>query len=243
MNRARLDTPGSRRDARRLAPTRVSQALPALRTLLLAALAVLSCSHALAAATPSAGKGYRLAGVMLVGKDRIGFLEVPAGGQVLVRLGSTVDGGKVTVFNDRELRIAFPGRNVVLELSGGLSPADPGALGVVTGQDDNMHVMVRNVDPQRMSEALGKSTPAAGSTAPKATRAEAQAEVGRRFAAVAGLPVNARVVAVNDQPVVSASKAIAAVEKNLAQGMPATLNLESPPGGPPNRVYLLPKRD
>ena len=173
----------------------------------------------------------------------LAFLEVPAGGQVLVRLGSSVDGGKITVFNDRELRIAFPGRNVVLELSGGLSPPDAGALGVVTGQDDNMHVMVRNVDPQRMSEAIEQSKPASDSTAPKATRAEAQAEVGRRFAAVAGLPVNAKVVAVNDKPVVSASKAIEAVERSLSQGLPATLNLESPPGGPPNRVYLLPTRD
>lgn len=243
MNRARLDIPESRSVAGGLAAARLSRAAPGLRILLLAAIAMLSGAQALAAATPPAGDGYRLAGVMLVGKDRIGFLEVPAGGQVLVRVGSTVDGGKVTVFNDRELRIAFPGRNVVLELSGGSSPTDPGALGVVTGQDDNMHVMVRNVDAQRMTEALDQSKPAAGSAGPKATPSDAQADVGRRFAAVAGLPVNARVVAVNDQPVVSASRAIAAVEKSLAQGLPATLNLESPPGGPPNRVYLLPKRD
>jgi hypothetical protein len=240
MNRLRPEVPGSKRGAGGLGPARPG---PGLRTLLLAALAVLSCAQALAATTPPSGKDYRLAGVMLVGTDRIGFLEVPAGGQVLVRLGSTVDGGKVTVFNDRELRIAFPGRNVVLELSGGATPPDAGALGVVTGQDDYMHVMVRNVDTERMTEALAKSTPASGSAGSKATKSDVQAEVGRRFAAVAGLPVNARVVAVNDQPVVSASKAIAAVEKNLAQGMPATLNLESPPGGPPSRVYLLPKRD
>jgi hypothetical protein len=243
MSRTQVESSASRQATRRLAHERNVSATHGMSLLVVAILSMLASMQALAAATSTAEKGYRLAGVMLVGSERIGFLEVPAGGQVLVRLGSSIDGGKVTVFNHRELRIAFPGRNVVLELSGGSSPADPGALGVVTGQDDNMHVMVRNVDPQRMTEALEQSKPAAGSTALKASKSDAQAEVGRRFAAVAGLPVNAKVVAVNDQPVVSASKAIAAVERSLAQGLPATLNLESPPGGPPNRVYLLPNRD
>jgi len=243
MNRSRVDGSVARIGARGLAHEKANLTQRGLWLLLLMALSMLACRPLLATAAPPADGAYRLAGVMLVGSDRIGFLEVPAGGQVLVRLGSDVDGGKVTVFNDRELRIAFPGRSVVLELSGGATPANAGALGVVTGQDDNGHVMVRQVDTKRMSEALEQSKPAAGSAAAKVAGADAQAEVGRRFATVAGLPVNARVVAVNDRPVRSASTAIAAVEKSLAQGMPATLNLESPPGGPPNRVYLLPKQD
>jgi hypothetical protein len=215
-----------------------------LMLLMLAALSMLAAGQATATAAATPGSGYRLAGVMLVGTDRIGFLEVPAGGQVLVRLGSDVDGGKITVFSDRELRISFSDRNVVLELTGGIGvPAASSTMDVVTGQEDNMHVMVRNVDPRRMTEALEEAKPAAGSAGAKAARSDPQGEVGRRFATVASLPLGARVVAVNDQPVVSAQKAIAAVEKSLAQGEPATLNLESAPGGPPNRVYLLPARD
>ncbi len=207
-------------------------------------LSMLATLPAAATAAPATSSNYRLAGVMLVGSDRIGFLEVPAGGQLLVRLGTNIDGGTVTVFNDRELRISFPDRSVVLELAGGAgAPAGAATLDAVTGQEDNMHAMVRNVDPERMTEALEQTKPAAGSAAAKAARTDAQGEVGRRFATVARLPMGARVVAVNDQPVVSAQKAIAAVEQSLAQGQPATLNLESAPGGPPSRVYLLPNRD
>lgn len=222
----------------------VSPGSRGLLSLMLAVLSMLAAVQAVATAAPTSGNGYRLAGVMLVGSDRIGFLEVPAGGQMLVRLGSNVDGGKITVFSDRELRISFPDRNVVLELTGGLgTTAGTDVRDVITGQDDNLHVMVRNVDPKRMTEALEQAKPAAGSPAAKAARTDAPGEVGRRFATVAGLPLNARVVAVNDRPVVSAQKAIAAVEKSLADGLPATLNLESVPGGPPNRVYLLPRQD
>jgi hypothetical protein len=240
MNRSRLDIPGSRRDEPGFTPTLASRAVFALRPLLLAALAALSCAHALAATTPSAGKGYRLAGVMLVGKDRIGFLEVPAGGQVLVRLGSTVDGGKVTVFNDRELRIAFPDRSVVLALSGGATPPDAGALGVVAEQYETEQFVVTHVDSERMAEAL-EQTRQSTATAP-ASRVPAQVQVGRLFAAVANLPPSARVVAVNNRPVLSAARAVAEVEKTLARGEVASLSLESPPNGPPRRVYLAPVR-
>jgi hypothetical protein len=223
---------------------RVLPAIGSLVLTILAALPMLIALRAAATAAPTPGGDYRLAGVMLVGSDRIGFLEVPAGGQLLVRLGTNIDGGTITVFNDRELRITFPDRSVVLELTGGVgAPAGTATPDAVTGQEDNMHAMVRNVDAKRMTEALEQAKPAAGSVAAKAARTDAQGEVGRRFAMVARLPMGARVVAVNDQPVASAQKAIAAVEKSLAQGQPATLNLESAPGGPPSRVYLLPNRD
>jgi hypothetical protein len=181
--------------------------------------------------------GYRLAGVMRIGNDRIGFLEVPSGGQVLVRVGTLVDGGKVTVFNDREVRIAFPGRTVLLQLAGdGGGSSSDAALGVVTGNEDNGHVMVREVDSDRMSAALHRSREAAGTPGGQSARQDAAADLGRRFAAIANLPLNARVVAVNDQPVVSADKAIAEIDKALSKGQGTTLNLEAPPGEPPGRV-------
>jgi len=192
----------------------------------------------------NANGGYRLAGVMLVGNDRIGFLEVPSGGQVLVRVGTLVDGGKVTVFDEREVRIVFPGRNVVLQLAGGAGgTSSDAALGVVTGNEDNGHIMVREVDPDRMTTALGKSRRTTDGTVGKPAQQDVAANLGRRLAAIVNLPLNARVVAVNDQPVLSAEKAIAEIDGSLSKGQGMTLDLESPPGDPPGRVYLIPQRD
>jgi hypothetical protein len=39
----------------------------------------------------ASGNGYRLAGVLAVGPDYMAILEVPGGGQQLVRKGSTLD--------------------------------------------------------------------------------------------------------------------------------------------------------
>ena len=218
------------------------------RPLLLGLLALMPLSLAPTAlvADPvrNANGGYRLAGVMLVGNDRIGFLEVPSGGQVLVRVGTLVDGGKVTVFDGREVRIVFPGRTVVLQLVGGAGEtSSDAALGVVTGNENNGHIMVREVDPDRMTTALHRYSQAAGTPVEKPARQDAAADVGRRFAAIVHLPLNARVVAVNDQPVVSADKAIAEIDAALSNGQGMTLSLESPPGEPPGRVYLIPQRD
>jgi len=196
------------------------------------------------AATKTDSAGYRLAGVMLVGNDRIGFLEVPAGGQVLVRIGTTVDGGKVTHFDDQELRIAFPAGTVVLELEGGTGkPTARATLGVVTSQEDNGHVMVRQVDTDRMTAAFETTKPSQSPASATVKHADAQAEAGRRFAAVFNLPPNARVVAVNEKPVVSADAAIAELEKALANNQGSTLTLDSAPGEPPGRVYVSPKQD
>ncbi len=62
--------------------------------------------------------GYRLAGVLSRGENRVGFLELPQGGQMLIRLGSTVNDGKVVEFSAQKLRIAFPDRTIELTLTG-----------------------------------------------------------------------------------------------------------------------------
>jgi hypothetical protein len=62
--------------------------------------------------------GYRLAGVIATGEKRVGFLELPQGGQVLIGLGSTVNGGQVVEFSAQRLRIAFPDRTIELTLTG-----------------------------------------------------------------------------------------------------------------------------
>jgi hypothetical protein len=185
------------------------------------------------------GGAYRLAGVMSVGEDRIGFLEVPGGGQVLVRRGSTVDGGRVTVFDQRELRIVFTDRTVVLELSDNGEAGSISVPGVVRQHEDTKDVMVREIDPEQLMASLSHVAKAAPVT-PAGRKPDPRAELGRRFALVANLPSTSRVVAINEQPVTTAERAMSEIERSLADGLPVRLNLATPSGGPPGRVYLLP---
>ena len=80
--------------------------------------------------------GYRLAGTVLVGDKYLGFLELPQGGQVLVREGSVVNGGRVIVFTDKGLRIQFPDRVLELQLERSGRPPPPDARGIVTERQD-----------------------------------------------------------------------------------------------------------
>jgi hypothetical protein len=193
--------------------------------------AVLLSSDAHAAAT----SGYRLAGVIAVGKDYLGFLELPGGGQVLVREGSTVvGGGRVVALNRETLKIAFPGRTLDLSLDGtGLPSATAATLGVLKGQTDLDNVMVRNVDNGELRDALSTQKDSGKRTDPAS-------EVGRRFASVINIPVNARVTAINEQPVTSAATAMALVDRSLANGIALRLNLAGSNGDPETRVYLSP---
>ena len=209
--------------------------LPCLVLLLLSSVAVV-------VAAPLAHKGYRLAGVMVAGDSYLGFLELPQGGQVLVRLGSIVEGGgKVVAFDAQSLRIRFPDRVVELALEGsGKPPAVAPADSVVVSGDEQGHVIRREVDVGGLQHELLEAERAA--TAPR-TRSggpasDPQRTVTQRFAPLFDLPADARVVAVNETQVASANAAISTVESTLAKGMPARLNLETPEGM--KRVYLMP---
>jgi len=184
--------------------------------------------------------GYRLAGIVSAGETRIGFVEVPEGGQVLVRLGSLVNGGEVVGFGDRSLRIRFADGIIELSLEGSGRPQDvPSAREIIVDDDEQGHVIRRTVDARRLNDAL--QTPADGSAARKAgggPAPSAQRSVTQRFAPLVNLPLNASVVAVNEDPVRSADAAIASVERTLADGMPARLTRDGPSGI--TRVYLIP---
>lgn len=66
-----------------------------LRVLVLAlTLAVLSS----AASRAGTADGYRLAGIIALGKDYPGLLVLPGGQQLPVRRGSTIDGGEARVY-------------------------------------------------------------------------------------------------------------------------------------------------
>jgi len=98
--------------------------------------------------------GYRLAGVLSTGENRVGFLELPQGGQVLIRLGSTVNGGKVVEFSAQKLRIAFPDRTLELTLTGAVAVAAP-----VTANAAPAQVKAVPVTPKKPKHYINKPKP------------------------------------------------------------------------------------
>ena len=204
-------------------------------------LAILLLAATALQAAPDKQGGYRLAGVMVAGDSYIGFLELPEGQQLLVRLGSVVNGGTVVAFDRSTLRIRFPNQTLDLSLEdSGKPPPEPAKRDAVISGDEAGHLIHRNVDVKALQAELGGSqrTAQPAATAKGATGSSAQQSVTQLFAPLLDLPLDARVVAVNEAPIQSAEKAIDTVEKTLADGMPARLNLETPSGM--KRVYLVP---
>lgn len=188
-----------------------------------------------------AQRGYRLAGVMSAGDSYLGFLEVPQGGQVLVRLGSEIDGGKVIAFDAKALRIRFPEGVVEFSLEASGKPRVAAAAPqVVLGGDEQGHVVRRTVDVDGLQAGLqhGGGTADAPKTRAGGPPSDAQRTVTQRFAPLLDLPADARVVQVNETRITSAAAAISLVEDTLAKGMPARLNLQTPDGF--KRVYVMP---
>lgn len=218
--------------------------MPRHRPLRRLALLLLS-AVAIAQAAPLAHKGYRLSGVMAAGDSFLGFLELPDGDQVLVRLGSVVDGGKVEQFDARSLRIRFPDGVVELSLQGSGKPAPVAARTareVVVSGEEQGHVIRREVDVGELQAGLDEANRAARSATPRQSvpAPSAQQAITQRIAPLVDLPADARVVAVNETQVRSADAALKLMETTLAQGRPARLNLETPSGV--QRVYLVPAR-
>lgn len=210
-----------------------------------------SASATPAAAATSSAAGYRLAGVLDSGpNNRIGFLQLPRGGQVMIRQGSVIDGGgRIVEFSQRAVRIAFPdGRVVQIDLSGAgggaaavaaVAAAAPvnQALGshpvetdpIVTRTDDHGNTLVRHIELRRFAKALEQQASQAGS---------ASSDVTQRLRDLLKLPVDSRIVALNDTPVGSAPGTIKKIQSLLSRNVIAALNLESPSGM--QRVYLMP---
>jgi len=199
-------------------------------------------------ASAATGAGYRLSGVVAVGDEHLGFLEIPAGQKVLIRTGGEVPGGgRVIAFDGQTVRIAFPDRTIelVLEGSGAAGGYTP-TTDIVTAQEDNDRIHVRTVAAEPLRTALQQSPGNAASTAAapiqRRGRTDAGAEVAQRFTALLNLPAGSRVLSVNEQAIVSAADAVAMVNDTLAGGMPARLNITNAAGSD-QRVYLLPVRD
>lgn len=189
----------------------------------------------------ASGNGYRLAGVLAVGPDYMAILEVPGGGQQLVRKGSTLDEGAVVVLVDaHRLHIAREGRTFELNLDGSGRPTEvPLALGVLQEQIDHDGALVRRVDPAAFSASAAQSgnTAVAGQSPVRNGKRDVAAETGRRLAPILNLPTDSRVVAVNEQPVRSAEQAIQLIERSLQENTAPRLNITSA-AGDESRVYL-----
>ena len=185
----------------------------------------------------AAATGYRLTGIVAVGQDYLGFLEMPGGVQVLVRKGSVIEGGgRILLLDAQRLRIGLPSGVIELSLEGSGRPAAvPVPAAAVGGGElppDGEYTLFRAVEPKRLGEARGA---AAKADAPRSTASIATA---LRLGPILNLPPNSRVVAVNDQPVTSVDAAIAGIERALASNIMATLNLAGSNGGPDTRVYV-----
>ena len=181
----------------------------------------------------AAAGGYRLAGIVAVGKGHLGFLELPGGEQILVRQGSAISGGgRIVALDGERLRIAFPDRTIELTLEGSGAVASM-TRDILVDQPDEGQVVMRQVDSAAIAHAL--KTPSG-----TGKRVDARVAVAQRFASLADLPDNARVLAVNEVPVTSADATIRLAEKSLAEGRAVSLQLATAGGDPGTRVYLMP---
>lgn len=219
------------------------------RFTVLLALAAVACN---AAAASDAAGGYRLAGIIAAGTGHVGLLELPQGGQVLVRVGSSLPGGaRVLSLTDRDVALQLPdGRRLQLVLSGlaggsagsavsavsaARSAETAAAPEIVKTRSREPHFSLLTVSVAPFREAL--RAPEAGGTT---TTKPSDAVVVQRFSSLLALPPGARILAVNDKPVGSAAAAVNLTDRALAEGRMAVLNVQSDSHQGVQRIYLQP---
>jgi len=205
-----------------------------------AVLAVLATCLVLGAPCATASQdeaaAYRLAGTLAVGKDFIAFLEVPQGGQVLVRAGSVVGNARVLTITASSLKIALRSGVVELSLDGTAHPvsATPSASVVARSDDTRNRIYQRQIDDEQVSRDLASALAerqAAGSKSSNLVAAQ-------RIAAVLDLPAGSKVLRVQGRDVSSADAVIKQLEASFATIVPVvTMDLQTPNG--PGRVYLM----
>ena len=193
-----------------------------------------------AAASQDPAQGYRLAGTLAVGQSFIAFLEMPDGGQVLVRAGSEVGGAKVLDVTATALRLGLASGVVELSLEGtGKPQAIPPSAAVSAAADDDKHrVYTRKVSEEHLAREL---TAKAGPGVAKPSGSP-QLVAAQRIASVLDLPKDSTVVRVEGQAVSSADHAIRELQSAFASSAGVvTLDVKTPTG--PGRVYLMSERN
>lgn len=226
--------------------------------LVAAGVAILGCALPAQAASTDEAAGYRLAGVIVTGADRMGFLSIPGGSQVLIRQGSVLpDGSRVVAFSDRVLRLQVPGGGVIelsLARSGAASAvavaaspasqsetvpaASPTSSEVVTRARDKGPVLMRTVSPTPLRAALKPRIADARAHAGEKGAPRPTDVVAATFRELMDLPKDSELLSVNGKPVTSAAEVLETVQKSLSSKTMVTLHLSSPSG--PQRVYLMP---
>ncbi len=194
------------------------------------------CSGGAAAAQDPA-QGYRLAGTLAVGQSYIAFLEMPDGGQVLVRTGSEVEGARVLEVTATGLRLGLASGVVELSLEGTGKPQVVASSAAVTAakDDDRNRVYTREVSDDHLSRELAAP---GGTSSTRPTAARSSLVAAQRIAAVLELPANSKVLRVQGRPVSSADAAIQELESTFGSDAGVvTLDLQTPNG--PGRVYLM----
>ena len=208
------------------------------RTHALLALLLLCSGGAAAAQDPA--QGYRLAGTLAVGQSYIAFLELPDGGQVLVRTGSEVAGARVLEVTATGLRLGLASGVFELSLEGNGKPQVVASSAAVTAakDDDRNRVYTRNVSEEHLAREL-TAKPGPGVAKPSGNP---QLVAAQRIAAVLDLPKNSTVVRVEGQAVSSADQAIRELQSAFASSAGVvTLDVKTPTG--PGRVYLMSERN
>jgi hypothetical protein len=201
-----------------------------------------------------AAPGYRLAGILAAGPDYLGLLEVPQGGQVLVRKGSELpDGARVAALTERQLDLLLPsGQRLSLMLSGlankpvlaatanqPVAPANaPDVVKTKKRTSDRALVRtVREVEVRPFRQAL--HAPVESIDKGTSAMAPDSAAVTQRFAQLLDLPPGARIVEIDGQPVKNAAAVVTRTERALASGTVAVVNVQSDQGF--ERIYLMPE--
>ncbi len=184
---------------------------------------------AVVVAAPAPNQGYRLAGTVAVGKDYIGFLEVPSGGQVLVHTGSVLNGVKVLAVTANSMKIALSSGVVELTLEGTGKPPPVSSAVKKVADDPRGHVYVREAVPEQLWRAV--DDPAAIAKAPSDTGIQ-------RVAAVLELPPGSRLIRVQGQPVATADQAMKQLQEALEKpgGGIAVIDVQTPTGR--GRAYI-----
>ena len=180
------------------------------------------CPVMVFASVMAADGDYRIAGILDTddGHNMRAVIELPDGEQGIFRSGDPIGDGQVLEISWRGVRLVFPGGERLLPLQGdGSSLVD---------HSDNPGFLRREVSPETL-QALASVRPAK-----EGKNRNSFSEVN----AVLDLPVDARIISVQDQAVDSAKSAARQIQRSVQQGQIVRVALDGVPGT--DSLYLFP---
>lgn len=224
-------------------------AMGSVRWLALLAGAVPTLCAADASATADPASMYRVTGVIAVGADDWMVLVEAAGGTYLrVRVGDELSGGQVLEIAPHWMRLVFPDGEQVWRLSPGERPLPkPAAPGEANASDTETQPLpgahepiIRSVDPAALAELERESDRLRGTPGSLGDPGFALPLLLEPILEL-GLPDDARVVRLNDQPIESVGAGIEQINETLRRNNAVWLTVERAIGGAHQRVYFMPE--